>query len=195
MSIKMDMGMGSGMGSGSSSGSSGMTSSSSMMTVFFTATNTPLYSQSWTPSSLGTYTGTCVFCVILATVFRLILAFKARVESRWLDAELRRRYVVVPGKPDMSQRISEDPSSKRMTLSENGVEEDVVVLTKRHDEVRPWRISIDPLRALLDTLVAGIGYLLMIAVMSMNVGYFLSVLGGTFLGSLLVGRYVSIMEH
>ena len=29
----------------------------------------------------------------------------------------------------------------------------------------------------------------MLAVMTMNVGYFLSVLGGTFLGSLLFGRY------
>ena len=31
----------------------------------------------------------------------------------------------------------------------------------------------------------------MLAVMTMNVGYFLSVLGGTFLGSLLLGRYVN----
>ncbi len=35
----------------------------------------------------------------------------------------------------------------------------------------------------------------MIAVMTMNVGYFLSILGGTFLGSVLVGRYVVLMEH
>lgn len=35
----------------------------------------------------------------------------------------------------------------------------------------------------------------MLAVMSMNVGYFLSVLGGTFVGSLLVGRFVLVSEH
>lgn len=35
----------------------------------------------------------------------------------------------------------------------------------------------------------------MLAVMTMNVGYFLSVLGGTFLGSLLVGRYIFTTEH
>lgn len=29
----------------------------------------------------------------------------------------------------------------------------------------------------------------MLAVMTMNVGYFLSALGGTFLGSLIFGRY------
>lgn len=35
----------------------------------------------------------------------------------------------------------------------------------------------------------------MLAVMSMNVGYFLSILGGTFLGSLLVGRFILVTEH
>ncbi len=35
----------------------------------------------------------------------------------------------------------------------------------------------------------------MLAVMTMNVGYFLSVLAGTFVGSLLVGRYFISMEQ
>jgi len=35
----------------------------------------------------------------------------------------------------------------------------------------------------------------MLAVMTMNVGYFLSVLGGAFLGELLFGRYSHSIEH
>lgn len=36
----------------------------------------------------------------------------------------------------------------------------------------------------------------MLAVMTMNVGYFMSVLGGTFLGSLVLGRYaVDVPGH
>jgi hypothetical protein len=35
----------------------------------------------------------------------------------------------------------------------------------------------------------------MLAVMSFNVGYYLSVLGGTFLGSLLLGRYGGFIAH
>ena len=35
----------------------------------------------------------------------------------------------------------------------------------------------------------------MLAVMTMNVGYFMSVLGGVFLGSLAVGRFITSSEH
>jgi hypothetical protein len=35
----------------------------------------------------------------------------------------------------------------------------------------------------------------MLAVMTYNVGYFLSVLGGTFLGELVAGRYLRLEEH
>ena len=31
--------------------------------------------------------------------------------------------------------------------------------------------------------------------MTMNVGYFLSILGGTFLGELAIGRYAQLDEH
>jgi len=35
----------------------------------------------------------------------------------------------------------------------------------------------------------------MLAAMTMNVGYFLSILGGTFLGSMLLGGYTPMAAH
>ena len=35
----------------------------------------------------------------------------------------------------------------------------------------------------------------MLAVMTLNVGYFMAILGGTFLGSLVAGRYAVSMSH
>ncbi|EQK99494.1 low affinity copper transporter [Ophiocordyceps sinensis CO18] len=89
----------------------------------------------------------------------------------------------------LAEYITRDPDAKQMTLSENGVEESVVVVGRKGAVAPPWRFSVDPVRALMDTVLAGVGYLLMLAVMTMNLGYFLSVLAGVFAGSLAVGRY------
>jgi len=143
--------------SGHGSGGGAMTM---MSAVFQTERATPLYSLGWTPGSAGAYAGTVLFLVALAALFRGLLALKAWQESRWLDAELKRRYVVVQGKLPLTEQVSRDSLAKRATLTENGVEEDVVVVRKNHTPVRPWRLSVDPLRAVLDTVIAGVGYLL-----------------------------------
>ncbi|KAK7743641.1 hypothetical protein SLS62_010544 [Diatrype stigma] len=170
----MDMDM-----SGDSNSSSSSSSSSSMhMGLFQTDMSTPLYSAAWTPTTSGAYAGTILFLILLGVVLRVLIAAKALAEARWLDRELQRRYVIVDGKPPLplSKTTSQEDSSsgggggggnlgKRATLlTEDGVEEDVVVLQKKrphhHRGVRPWRLSVDPVRALLDTCLAGVGYLL-----------------------------------
>jgi hypothetical protein len=133
---------------------------SMMSMTFFTGTMTPLYSDMWTPNSVGQYAGTCIFLIILATVFRGLLAVKAWKETAWLDAEFNRRYVRVAGKLPKAERIASDSDSKRMILTENGVEEDVMVVKKRSMGIRPWRLTTDPLRAIMDTVIAGVAYLL-----------------------------------
>ncbi len=77
-----------------------------------------------------------------------------------MDAEFNRRYVTVAGKLPKAERLSVDSDSKRMILTENGVEEEVMVVKKRSMGVRPWRITVDPVRAVMDTVIAGVGYLL-----------------------------------
>jgi len=171
--------------------------SAGMMSVFQTIRATPLYSTAWTPNSTGTYAATCIFLIVLAALLRVLLAAKQWQEIRWLDQEVNRRYVVVNGKGSLAENLSRDSLAKQgnLVLSENGVEENVVVVKKHTSGPRPWRLSVDPVRAVIDTVIAGVGYLLMLAVMTMNVGYFLSILAGTFLGSLLVGRFITIAEH
>lgn len=88
------------------------------------------------------------------------MAAKSVQEARWLDREVKRRYVAVQGKLPMSERISRDSVAKTMVLSENGVEEEVIVVAKQGNRTIPWRVTIDPLRALIDTVIAGVGYLL-----------------------------------
>ncbi|KAJ9207689.1 hypothetical protein DTO166G4_4779 [Paecilomyces variotii] len=186
----MDM---SSMNMSGSSSSSGMSSSDmSSMPMVFTNTHTmPLYSTLWTPSSRGGYAGTCIFLIILAIIARGLIAFKAIMEQRWLAAHLQRRYIVVAGKNPEAGRIASDPEAKTATLvSAEGAQETVRVVHRYTQEALPWRFSVDLPRALIVLCITGVAYLLMLGVMTMNVGYFCSILAGTFLGELAVGRYI-----
>lgn len=132
-----------------------------MMVAFQNTMTSTLYVESWTPNSIGTYAASCIFLIGLAAILRGLFAVKAVMETRWLDQELKRRYIVVNGRQSMQEQLSEDNLKQNMMLSANGVEEQVMVVQKRsHHYARPWRISVDPARAVIDTIIAAVGYLL-----------------------------------
>ncbi|KAH7392566.1 Ctr copper transporter-like protein [Pyrenochaeta sp. MPI-SDFR-AT-0127] len=175
----------------SMAGMSGVeTSSHSMMQMaFFTATNTPLYSETWTPQNAGQYAGTCIFLIVLAITLRAIFTAKSFLEAKAMASALKRRYVVVAGQKTIADQGLNDGSSMTGILTTNGMQEDVRVVSAPAKHTQPWRFSVDLPRALLMTVAAAVGYLLMLAVMTYNVGYFLSVLAGAFIGELAFGRF------
>src|SRR5437763_966369 len=87
-----------------------------MSGVFTTSYNTPLYSNSWTPTSAGSYAGTCIFLIVLALILRGIVAFKAIVEQKWIAQARNRRYVVVKGKMTEAGKVEMDPDAKAASL-------------------------------------------------------------------------------
>ncbi|KKZ59909.1 hypothetical protein EMCG_05295 [[Emmonsia] crescens] len=167
-----------------------------MVMVFQNIQATPLYTNAWTPRSAGGYAGTCIFLMLLAVLFRAMVAAKTQLEHRWAAAAYSRRYVVVAGQTPEAERIQKDPNASTATLvTANGVEEKVKVITRPLNGPAPFRFSVDLPRAALVMVLAGVGYLLMLAVMTMNVGYFMSVLAGVFVGDLAVGRFGSSDAH
>ena len=68
---------------------SSMMPMSSMPMVFFTSTTTPLFSSRWSPTSTGSYAGTCIFLIALAVVFRGLLAGK----TSWSDDGMKKRSI------------------------------------------------------------------------------------------------------
>ncbi|KAG8528717.1 uncharacterized protein KY384_006404 [Bacidia gigantensis] len=165
-----------------------------MSMVFYTSTTTPLYSLAWQPTSTASYAGTCIFLIIFTVIFRLLLAGKTILERRWLDKALERRYISVAGALSEADKIEGSSDHEYGTLlSPNGLEQRVKVVTNGARPILPWRLSVDLPRAAYVTVTAGVGYLIMLAIMTENVGYFMSVLGGVFLGELVVGRLLEFL--
>ncbi|KAA8900511.1 low affinity copper transporter [Sphaerosporella brunnea] len=186
--------------SSDSMGSMDMGSSSSSMImnmnmVFFTSTSTPLYSSHWAPKSLGQYAGTCIFLIVLGFIFRLLLAWKQVQEHRWArrNSELAARFAAsaaaAANTPSDESSVDEKEKEKEKPVPA------AVPAAAEGWGGRPWRFSTDLPRAALTTVIAGVGYLIMLAVMTMNVGYFMSTLAGVFVGELAWGRYVLSGGH
>lgn len=116
----------------------GMMGMESMMMTFFSATNTPLYSSSWIPNTAGQYVGTCVFLVALGFLFRCLLAIRYNFLPLLAWATHRRDTNVLCTDQDEKKAFRAFPSAER----------------------RAWRINEALLRACLDTILAGVSYLL-----------------------------------
>ncbi|KAM3074947.1 hypothetical protein ACMFMG_008353 [Clarireedia jacksonii] len=157
-----------------SSGSSTVMTSREMAMVFFQSVTTPLYSTAWTPSGDGPYAGTCIFLIALATIHRILHAVKCAI----IDTRLEGRSV-----PLGSQEG--DPEVVKAAARQ----------LKSEWHHHPFRVANETFRATFEVVISGIGYLLMLAVMTMNVGYFLSVLSGIFLGTFIAGRFGVYINH
>jgi hypothetical protein len=131
-----------------------------MAMSFFTATNTPLYSEAWTPTTAGQYAGTCIFLILLSILLRAVFTAKSFLEVRAVKSALKRRYVVVAGEKAVVDIATDDANSMTGVLTTNGVQEDVRVVSAPVSHIQPWRFSVDLPRALLMTIAAGVGYLL-----------------------------------
>ncbi|KAL5337690.1 Ctr copper transporter family-domain-containing protein [Aspergillus crustosus] len=158
---------------------------STMSMTFFTSFKTTLFSPSWNPKTEGQYAGTCIFLIVLAVTLRFLIAFKPSLERRvWSDG------------PRIVIHSAED---KGIPSEQAGLESSSESNLRRDIGSRwsNWKVNSSGGRATYEVLLAGVAYLLMIAVMTMNVGYFLSVLGGIWLGTFILGNLAadSLWSH
>ncbi|KAI8962999.1 Ctr copper transporter family-domain-containing protein [Daldinia sp. FL1419] len=171
----MDMGMDMG------DGSSMMMTSAEMAMVFFQSVTTPLYSTAWTPKGQSSYAGTCIFIIVLALLHRVLIALRS---------------IIFDSNPGLHRHNKVMASSDSDTYPGSRTDLEVVGSQFRTQwNSHPFRVATETCRALLEVVIGGIGYLLMLAVMTMNVGYFLSVLGGIFLGAFVAGRFGAGDNH
>ncbi|KAK9312684.1 Ctr copper transporter family-domain-containing protein [Lipomyces starkeyi] len=173
--------------SSTSMGGMDVSSSMSMSSMsFHTSTSDFLFATAWTPSSTGQYAGICIFLIVLAVIYRFIHVLKHRTE-RYLSARTRVNMGTIASTTHQPQTDTDAGSLEKSAA-------EATILADRPFQfrnVRPWRVSVDVPLSLIQLVLSTVSYLLMLAVMTFNVGYFLSVLGGIFLGELLLGRFSS----
>jgi hypothetical protein len=138
----------------------------SMSMVFTNDHSTPLFSSQWTPTSTGSYAGTCIFLIVLAIISRLLQAYRHVLEVKWHDKAVKRRYVVLAGETaeqrERQMGLGDAEKTEEGTLTARGLEERVRVMrtSRTGIETQPWRFSTDLPRACVFTVQAGVAYLL-----------------------------------
>ncbi|KAE8845935.1 hypothetical protein HRS9139_00502 [Pyrenophora teres f. teres] len=168
------------------------TGAGGMAMAFFQSSTTSLWSKAWTPTNAGQYAGTCIFLIFLAVALRAIFTAKTLLEARAVQTAVKRRYITVAGEKAIGDS---DASSTTGILMTNGIQENVRIVSAPVSHIQPWRFGTDLPRAVLVMIAVGVGYLLMLAVMTYNIGYFMSVLAGTFIGEVAFGRFNQASMH
>ena len=116
-----------------------------MHTSFHVSRDTPLYGATWSPKGdEKRYVAFCLFLVILAVVFRGLMAWKAALEENWMEQD-KKRVVIVAGDAVAEVDGKGDTTSESSSGSSKTI---------------PWRFSRDIPRACMTTVNVFVGYLL-----------------------------------
>ncbi|CCG81137.1 putative Ctr copper transporter [Taphrina deformans PYCC 5710] len=169
-----------------------------MSMTFHSNTTDSLWFSGWTPKSGVAYAFTIVALVAFGIMYRALNAYAATRERRVRVTNLEKANVVVQSMganvPDHVRESQVDSTTilKEPTAIRSNTTTSISSSRLTSDNVRlinPWRLSVDLPRGMIHVVIAGTGYLLMLAVMTFNVGYFFAVLGGLFIGEVTFGRY------
>ncbi|KAF2841705.1 hypothetical protein M501DRAFT_1000984 [Patellaria atrata CBS 101060] len=197
----------------------GAHSMSGMASTFSTDTRVTLWFDQWTTATPWTYLLTMIFLLFLGMFHRFLGAVKSQLERRWKergyheerDAKAVRGERSATGTirghvlrwsralqpqvvrlvdPDLEQETQRLSPSSSQTFAEQESEKQPSSMTKKFWVASaPWSIKKDGIGAAIEFMRALIGYILMLAVMTYNVGFLFAVTGSVLLGELVFRRY------
>ncbi|OBT56466.1 hypothetical protein VE04_02957 [Pseudogymnoascus sp. 24MN13] len=192
----------------------------SMSTIFSTGTHVTLFFKEWSTTTVSSYIATIICLFLLAVLNRFLGAVKFQTERAWLEQARKTNMlpplrIVRNSRLLFKAKLSPLPTSiardddlecDPLTSPTDGELGDEWCTPKEHNSQRQcapfrrilgdwqpsarWSVKKDGLRAVMEFIRAFIGYILMLAVMTLNLGIFFAVLGGILVGELIFGRYI-----
>lgn len=158
--------------------------------------------EAWHPSSTGAIAGACIGLVLFAIFERWVNGMRGVLEAHWRQLALATMTSSTPvtecsasGSPST---LSESSKLKEEEVGTSGVQETDVNplpsppgrrLQRPIRTIPPFILSHDIPRGALFAFQALLYYVLMLAVMTFQAGYLISIVAGLTIGEVLFGRF------
>jgi len=145
-----------------------------------------LWFQAWGPTSSGAIVGACIGLALLAMFSRLLVGIRGVLEAEWrrrlrqASVEKQRTELPTSIDPKLEEEPSSPDSSKAPAAS--------WVSTFPADKSRPFIPSHDVSRGIAFFALGAVEFTLMMAIMSWNAAYTISIILGLGIGETLFGR-------
>lgn len=164
------------------------------MGLFHTGIQDALFFSRWTPQSSVAYAFTFLFLIALGIASRGLLAYISVRERQVRVKNLAKADIIVHSYSDKDEKTRDADltalvKSQARSITNESITSNQEGAGSSMRLINPWRMSVDVPRGLLQFVSSGIGYLLMLAVMTGNIGYFFAGLSGILIGEIAFGRF------
>jgi len=150
-----------------------------------------LYFKSLRPSSKGAIAGACIALICLALVERLVAASRSVMEARWRH---RAFALAAASGRGSAGGISQSRDKDGNGSIQSSQQPPSPPLNSRR-LIAPFILSHDIPRGAIHALQALLSYALMLAVMTFQAAYIISIILGLGIGEVLFGRMAGITPH
>ncbi|KAI0271524.1 Ctr copper transporter family-domain-containing protein [Gloeopeniophorella convolvens] len=145
-----------------------------------------LYFKSWQPSSHGAIAGASLTLVVLAMLERLFFAMRGVMEAHWRQTAFGLHDNRAMDDDELPTKMQADV---KVTQGYDTPSTENSKAPRRRRVLPPFILSHDATRGVMYAFQALLAYILMLAVMTFQAAYIMSIIFGLGLGEVLFGRF------
>lgn len=167
----------------------GSTSSMMMVPYLHFTGGDYLFFQTWRPTSSGAIAGACIGLALLGILDRWIAASRSVLQNHWQQKSLAlisQRGAALPSGNSLSEKSEFLDVNLGVQVESKQAVSNPPSIVKR--TIPPFIAKIDVPRGLIHACQSLLGYILMLAVMTFNAAFIISIILGLGIGEVIFGR-------